>query len=400
MKVAVTKAAAAMNVAMVAARAAATARGAAAVARVVRIMAGRSKALAAIRMVGATRLAATRTADTISRVRIRVLAARRGRIKVVAARDQPGSTAMHPAQTRAASIAANKPRVWTCPQVATSIEATRPGLRVVCHRMTSAIASKAPKAMVQVVSVRNATVNAAAVADAGAVDAAVVAAAKAEIARAAPWGALRKAADPRTRLPRKPLRSRKGTAATNTAAAKAHPCVRASNRVMRARSQATRRRSSVSLLRASLRRSLVSHRNQRRQRANHSIRLSSGHHRLRRNTRIQPSRRDRASPALNSRSTLSRSRLRPTSSRHHGPQQHPRQHPPVVASRAAELSRLWSGRQPRLATRDAITSRRARTAGRDGSVQARRAFVLTCSKRPRAAASTRSNTSSKPFGPP
>ena len=327
-------------------------------------------------MVGATRLAATRTADRISRVRIRALAARRGRIKVVAARDQPGSTAMHPAQTRAASIAANKPRVWTCPQVATSIEATRPGLRV-SRRMTSAtgaerrespeapaarrgtIASKAPKAtaMARAVSVRNAAVNAAAVVDAGAVDAAVVAAAKAEIARVAPWGAPRRLVDPRTRLPRKPLRSRKGTAATNTAAAKAHPCVRASNRVMRARSQATRRRSSVSLLRASLRRSLVSHRNQRRQRANHSIRLSSGHHRLRRNTRIQPSRRDRASPALNSRSMLSRSRLRFTSSRHPVRQQHPRQLPPVVASRAAELSRSWSGRQRRLATRDAIRSR-------------------------------------------
>jgi hypothetical protein len=217
----------AVNAVMVAALGA-TALGAAAVARVVRITAGRSK-----------ELAATRTAGTINRVRNRVLAARLGRIKVVAARDQPGSIATHLAQTRVASIAANTPRLWTCPQVATSIEATWPGLRAVCHRMTSAtgakrresreapaarrgaIASKAPKAtaMARAVIVRNATVNAAAVVDAGAVDAAVVAAAKAEIARAAPWGALRRAADPRTRLPRKPLRSRKGTAATNTVAA-------------------------------------------------------------------------------------------------------------------------------------------------------------------------------------
>ena len=79
MKGAVTKAADAMSVAMAAARAA-TAPGAAAVARVARIMVGRSKGLAAIRMVGATRLAATRTGDRINRVRIRALAVRLGRI--------------------------------------------------------------------------------------------------------------------------------------------------------------------------------------------------------------------------------------------------------------------------------------------------------------------------------
>jgi len=431
LKVPVTKAVDAMTVVMVAAHVA-TALGAAAEAKVVRIRVGRSKGLAAIRMVGATHLAATRTADTISRVRIRALAARLGRIKVVAARDQPGSIATHLAQTRVASIVANTPRVGTCPQVAASIEATRPGLRVVCHRMTSAIASKGPKAtaMVRALSVWNAAVNAAAVVDAGAVDAAVVAAAKAEIARAARWATPRRAVDPRPRLPPKPLRSHKRTAATNTVAAKAnpaaakattvaarpnaavlkastvamrvnkaaasvnavglkaspagakaHPRVRTSNRihVMRARSNATRRRSPVNLqhhetqhrssanlqLHVTQRRSsanLRHHSNQRGQRVNHSIRLSSGHRRLRRNTRIQPSRRDRASPDLNTRNMLSRSRPRPTSSRHHVQQQHPRQHRPVVASRAAELSRSWSGHQRRLASREAITSRGAHCA--------------------------------------